>query len=44
MILILYYIVINILSYLKQDFLGGAAVKIPCFHCRGHRFDPWLEN
>ena len=19
-------------------------VRIPCFHCRGHKFDPWLRN
>ena len=24
------------------DFPGGPVVKTPCFHCRGHRFDPWL--
>ena len=27
-----------------QDFLGGPAVKTPCFHCRGNRFSPWLGN
>ena len=25
-----------------QDFPGGPVVKTPCFHCRGHGFDPWL--
>ena len=20
---------------------GGSVVKIQCFHCRGHRFEPW---
>ena len=24
----------------KIEFPGGAVVKIPCFHCRGHGFDP----
>ena len=23
---------------------GNPVVKTPYFHCRGHRFDPWLEN
>ena len=23
------------------DFSGDAVVKTPCFHCRGHRFNPW---
>ena len=27
-----------------RDFSGGPMGKTPCFHCRGHRFDPWLEN
>ena len=26
----------------KTDFLGGPVLEIPCFHCRGHRFDPRL--
>jgi len=26
------------------DFLGGSVVKIPCFHSRGHGFDPWWRN
>ena len=26
------------------NFPTGAAVKTPCFHCRRHRFDPWLGN
>ena len=26
------------------DFPGGPVVKIPFFHCRGHRFDPWPRN
>ena len=25
-------------------FLSCLAVKTPCFHCRGHRFNLWLEN
>ena len=24
------------------DFPGDPGVKTPCFHCRGHGFDPWL--
>ena len=24
-----------------EDFPGGPGVKTPCFHCRGHGFDPW---
>lgn len=23
---------------------GGPEVRTLCFHCRGHRFDPWWEN
>ena len=26
------------------DFPGGPAVGTPCFHCRGHGFDPWSGN
>ena len=26
---------------LGKDFLSGLVVKTPCFHCRGHGFDPW---
>ena len=25
-------------------FPGGPVVKILCFQCRGHGFDPWLGN
>ena len=25
---------------LLRDCLGGLVVKTPCFHCRGHRFNP----
>ena len=25
-----------------RDFPGGAVVKTPCFHCRGHGLGPWL--
>ena len=24
------------------DFPGGAVVRTPCFHCRGHGLSPWL--
>ena len=27
-----------------MDFPGGLVIKTPCFQCRGHRFDPWLER
>ena len=23
---------------------GSPGIKILCFHCRGHRFDPWLDQ
>ena len=40
--------VLHLVSCLKainyRDFPGGLMVKTPCFQCRGHRFDPWLEN
>ena len=26
---------------LTWDFTGGPVVKTLCFHCSGHRFDPW---
>ena len=25
-------------------FPGGSVVGTPCFHCRRHRFDPWLGS
>ena len=25
-----------------MDFPGGAVVKTLWFHCKGHKFDPWL--
>ena len=28
----------------EKDLPGGSVVKIPCFHCRGLGFDPWLRN
>ena len=27
-----------------RDFTGSPMVKISCFYCRGHRFNPWLGN
>ena len=34
--------------YFKREAPGvfpvGPVVKIPCFHCKGHRFDPWMEK
>ena len=29
---------------LLWEFPGGPVVRTPCFHCRGHRFDPWSGN
>ena len=29
-------------NYMDMDFLAGPVVKTPCFHCRRHRFNPWL--
>ena len=29
---------------LTWDFPGSPVVGIPCFYCRGYRFDPWLQN
>ena len=26
------------------DHPGCSVVKTPCFHCRGHRFNPWQGN
>ena len=26
------------------DFPGGPVVRMPCFHCRGHRFNSWSWN
>ena len=31
-------------SKLSMGLASGSVVKIPCFHCRGSGFDPWLEN
>ena len=25
----------------RWDFPGSPIVRTPCFHCRGHGFDPW---
>ena len=27
-----------------ETMAGGPAVKMPCFHCTGPRFDPWSGN
>ena len=49
----LQYIFLNMKREAWFDFLkfmkirtppGGPVVKIPSFHCRGYRFDHWLEN
>ena len=34
----------NNLEKEKQGLSFGPVVKTPYFHCRGHRFDPWLGN
>ena len=34
----------TIILKIMWDFSGGPVVKTLRFHCRGHRFDPWLEN
>lgn len=28
----------------EEDFVGGPVGRIPCFQCKGHRFDPWSWN
>ena len=33
-----------ILKGLARDFPGSPVVKTLHFHCRGHRFDPWLGS
>ena len=30
--------------YTWRDFTGCPGVKTLCFHCRGHRFDPWSAS
>ena len=27
-----------------REFPGSPVVRTLCFHCRGHRFDPWSGN
>ena len=34
--------VLVISQMVTRGFPGGPVVRIPCFQCRGHRFDPWL--
>ena len=34
----------NCLKCKDRDFPGRPAVKTPCFHCRGHKFDPWSRE
>ena len=29
---------------MNQGLPGGLVVKAPCFHCRGHGFNPWSGN
>ena len=28
----------------EWEFPGSSVVKISCFHCRGHEFQPWSGN
>ena len=28
----------------RWDFPGGPVAEVPCFHCRGHGFNPWSGN
>ena len=28
----------------EKDFSGSSVVRTPCFHYRGHGFDPWSGN
>ena len=32
------------LKNLLRDLPDGVVAKIPCFQCRGPRFDPWSGN
>ena len=34
----------NKLKDCAWEFPGGPVVRTPCFHCRGHGFDPWSGN
>ena len=34
----------NIKKEAPWGFPGGPAVKMSCFHCGRHRFDPWLGS
>ena len=34
----------HILKMTQQEFPGSPEVRALCFHCRGHRFDPWSGN
>ena len=36
-----YWPIVRWLEKERGDLLGRPAVKTLCFHCRGHRFDPW---
>ena len=35
---------IVVLRQAVREFPGGPVVRTLCFHCRGHRFEPWLGN
>ena len=40
----LFLAVLDFQSLLCLDFPGSPVVKILCFQCRGHGFNPYLEN
>ena len=31
-------------SRMLRELPGCPVVRAPCFHCTGHRFDPWSGN
>ena len=34
----------NVFKIKEREFPGGPMVRTPHFHCRGHGFNPWLQN
>ena len=35
---------IQLITTFSKDSPGSLVVRTPCFHCKGHGFDPWLGN
>ena len=31
-------------KYSSREFSVSPVIKTPCLQCRGHKFNPWLEN